>query len=224
MRCLGCCAVWKKRTGASPSSIHHWAALWPRRGLPGALPDQAQALEPLTSQGLIAIVNDADGDLTGFRIHPGVAAAGRAKASQEFQGALNLEDRGVLEHRHTQACVKKPGAGPLLMSWSGRAAVPYLLRLGEHELALVLLEQVLHRDRSPGTVLALLPVLRQIADGAHGSDGEIGAALLEPGHCKISTAIGQYGGSGFAHKREYQCRDRSASVILNDLINNYLQA
>ena len=66
----------------------NWADLWQRLGLPGALPDQAQALEPLTSQGLIAVVNDADGDLTGFRIHPGVAAAGRAKAGQEFQGAV----------------------------------------------------------------------------------------------------------------------------------------
>ena len=41
-----------------------------------------------------------------------------------------------------------------------------------------LLEQVIHRDRSPGTIAALLPVLRQIADAAQGSDDEIPAGLL----------------------------------------------
>ena len=69
---------------------------------------------------------------------------------------------------------------------AGRAAVPYLLRLGQRGLALALLEQVIHRDRSPGTIAALLPVLRQIADAAQGSDDEIPAGLL------VARALAEY--------------------------------
>ena len=56
--------------------------------------------------------------------------------------------------------------------------MPYLLRLGQRGLALTLLEQVLHRDWSPATIAALLPVLHQIADAAQGSDDETCAGLL----------------------------------------------
>ena len=200
----------------------NWADLWQRLGLPGALPDQARALEPLTSQGLIAVVNDADGDLTGFRIHPGVAAAGRAKAGQEFQGAVDLEVAAYWNTAFQHAWEQE--TGPLIVR-AGRAAVPYLLRLGEHELALVLLEQVLHRDRSPGTVLALLPVLRQIADAAHGRDDEIGAGLLVARALQdINRDAAERQLRGLLTTEVDNARYRSASVILNDLINNYLPA
>ena len=58
----------------------------------------------------------------------------------------------------------------------GRRALPAPPRRAH--LALALLEQVIVRDRSPGTIAALLPVLRQIADAAQGSDDETPAGLL----------------------------------------------
>ena len=69
----------------------NWADLWRRLGRPGDLPDPADGLEILTGQGLVAAMRDADGDLAGFVIHPGVAAAGRAQAGADFQAAVDRE-------------------------------------------------------------------------------------------------------------------------------------
>ena len=69
----------------------NWADLWQRLARPGDAPDPAEALAPLTSQGLVAAVTDTDGDLAGFLVHPGVAAAGRAQAGEEFQAAVDHE-------------------------------------------------------------------------------------------------------------------------------------
>src|SRR5262249_19617969 len=145
----------------------NWADLWQRLSLPATPPDQAAALEPLVSQGLITPATDPGGDQAGYQVHPGVAAAGRAQAGDAFQAAV---DHQVAAYWHTlfqHAHKQEPG---WLIVRAGRAAVPYLLRLGHWSLALTLLEQVLHRDRSPATIAALLPVLRQIADTAQGSD------------------------------------------------------
>ena len=153
----------------------NWADLWQRLARPGDAPEWAAALAPLTSQGLAAAVTDTDGDLAGFLVHPGVAAAGRAQAGQEFQAAVDHEAAAYWNTVFTQGLEEETG---WLIVRAGRAAVPYLLRLGQRRLALTLLEQVIHRDRSPGTIAALLPVLRQIADAAQGSDDETPAGLL----------------------------------------------
>ncbi len=200
----------------------NWTDLWQRLSLPGTPPGQAAALEPLTSQGLIAPVTDADGDPAGFQVHPGVAAAGRAQAGDGVQAAVDHEAAAYWNTLYTRALEQETG---WLIVRAGRAAVPYLLRLGEQHLALVLLEQVLHRDRSPGTVAALLPVLRQIANTAQGSDDAIGAGLLvaralesiDPDASErqlrsLLTAAAERGAYG------------QASAILVNLIDNYRMA
>ncbi len=153
----------------------NWADLWQRLARPGDAADWAAALEPLTSQGLVAAVTDTGGDPAGFRVHPGVAAAGRAQAGDEFQAAVDHEAAAFWNTGFEQGREEETG---WLIVRAGRAAVPYLLRLGQRGLALALLEQVLIRDRSPATIAALLPVLRQIADAAQGSDDEVLAGLL----------------------------------------------
>ena len=153
----------------------NWADLWERLALSGAPPDPVAALEPLTSQGVVALVTDSDGDPAGLRIHPGVAAAGRTQAGDAFQAAVDLEAAAYWNTIFQHGLEQETG---WLIVRAGRAAVPYLLSLGERRLAIALLEQVIHRDRSPGTIAALLPVLRHIADDAQGSDDEIQAGLL----------------------------------------------
>lgn len=56
---------------------------------------------------------------------------------------------------------------------AGWSAVPYLLRLENWAAASWLLEEVVRRDRSPGTVQAVLPLLRRIAEATGGSDREL---------------------------------------------------
>ena len=153
----------------------NWADLWRRLARPGDPPGPAVALAPLTSQGLAAAVTDTGGDLAGFLVHPGVAAAGRAQAGEEFQAAVDHEAAAYWTTGFAQGREEETG---WLIVPAGRAAVPYLLRLGQRGLALTLLEQVIFRDESPGTIAALLPVLRQLADTAQGSDDEVRARLL----------------------------------------------
>ena len=87
----------------------NWADVWQRLTLPGDPPEWAQALEPLTSQGLVAAVTGADGDLAGFVVHPGVAAAGRAQAGEAFQAAVNREAAAFWNTVFEQALGRRPG-------------------------------------------------------------------------------------------------------------------
>ena len=80
--------------------------------------------------------------------------------------------RPVLEHGRDAEGVEQ---GDLVVH-AGRAAAPYLLRLGEWRLAGALLERVLHRDKSPDSVAALLPLLRRIAEATKGGENELPAA------------------------------------------------
>ena len=56
---------------------------------------------------------------------------------------------------------------------AGLSAAPYLLRLQDWETAGSLLEQVLIRDGSPGTIQAIIPSLRTVAD-ATGAPADLG--------------------------------------------------
>jgi hypothetical protein len=151
-----------------------------------------------------------------------VAAAGRGQAGDAFQAAVDREAAAfwttVFDHGLEQE------TGWLVVS-AGRAAVPYLLRLGESNLSLRLLEQVINRDQSPGTTAALLPVLRQLAEDARGSDDGTGAGLL------VARALADIDPD--ASERQLRslltaalARDdyRSASPISLYLVNNYLRA
>jgi hypothetical protein len=56
-----------------------WAVLWRQLERPGEPPDLSTALAPLVQRALIAVQSDPDtGQPTRYRIHPGVAGAGRA--------------------------------------------------------------------------------------------------------------------------------------------------
>ena len=111
----------------------NWADLWQRLARPGDAPDSAAALAPLISRGLAAAVTDTGGDLAGFPVHPGVAAAGRAHVGEAFQAAVDHEAAVFWNTVFQQGRERETG---WLIVRAGRAAVPYLLRLGERRLAL----------------------------------------------------------------------------------------
>ena len=217
---LLCCL---EETDRIPPVIEgNWADLWRRLARPGDAPEWAVALEPLASQGLAAAVTDAGGDLAGFLVHPGVAAAGRAQAGEAFQAAVDHEAAAYWNTVFRQGLERETG---WLIVRAGRAAVPYLLRLGQHHLALFLLEHVIRRDQSPGTIAALLPVLRQIAAAAQGSDDEVTAGLLVARalqNIDPDASVRQLRSllTAVVERGDY----RSAAVISTYLITNYRRA
>ncbi|HEX6933996.1 MAG TPA: hypothetical protein VF162_17775 [Streptosporangiaceae bacterium] len=151
----------------------NWGDLWQRLTLPGSPPEPADALEPLIAQGLVA--TDTDTELLGVLIHPGVAATGRAQAGDEFQIAVDREAAAYWNTIYQHAVEKEIA---WLIVRAGRATMPYLLRLGQRGAAMMVLERVMHRDQSPGTIAALLPVLRQIAEDLLGTEDEVPAGVL----------------------------------------------
>jgi tetratricopeptide (TPR) repeat protein len=147
-----------------------WPVLWRELGAAGDPPPTAAvALAPLVGRGLVAV----EGDQPAYRVHPGVAEAGRAQAGGRVQervdGVLAMTWRLVFE----QAVEAEGGeaGGPALRA--ARAAIPYLLRLEEWAAASSLLGQVMLRDGSPGTARALLPSLHRIVEATRGSDREL---------------------------------------------------
>ncbi|MGH8903855.1 MAG: AAA family ATPase [Egibacteraceae bacterium] len=153
----------------------NWADLWQRLGRAGGPPDLRAALGPLVAHGLVDVETGPDQPAV-FRLHPGVAAAGRTTAGPGFQTAVDAELAAYWTTLFRHA-VEQEGQGlGWLVSRAGRTAAPYLLRLQHWDTAGGMLEQVLRRDRSAGTVAALLPLLRRIADATTGTEQELAHA------------------------------------------------
>jgi tetratricopeptide (TPR) repeat protein len=98
-----------------------------------------------------------------YRVHPGVAAAIIAAAGPEVQEATDAELGPFWTVLASQVREQEGGEAGGWVVKAGLAAVPYLLRRGDWDTAAGLLENVLLRDGSPGTVQAALPTLRRIA-------------------------------------------------------------
>jgi tetratricopeptide (TPR) repeat protein len=163
---------------------HNWADLWARLHRPGDPPDLDHTLTPLAAAALIHAetatpdhtetgdtqTNSATGAQAAdsmpvrYRIHPGVVDAVRAATSPELRAAVDTELAAYWSTGSRWAAERPEGEATWLVAHAGLAAAPYLLRLGELEVAATLLQQVLTRDESPATVRAVIPALRHIAD------------------------------------------------------------
>jgi len=122
-----------------------------------------------------------------FAIHPGVAEAGLAGAPKAVRAAVDRELGDFhIAHFARGHKTEMEGGGELIVA-AARRAVPYLMRGERWEEAAGLLEQMIHRDRSPAAVLWALPLLRRIADvtrdtaGGTENVGVLATALLEAG-------------------------------------------
>jgi tetratricopeptide (TPR) repeat protein len=163
----------------------NWADLWQRLGREGDPPALDHAVAPLVARALVQVEQDGKDAPVRYRVHPGVAEAGRREAGQAFQAAVDAELAAFWQAVFWQAVQAEGGEAGGRVVHAGRAAAPYLLRLGDWAAASRLLEQALVRDRSPATVAALLPLLGQVAQATHGTDRE----LIDAG--KLAQVVGR---------------------------------
>ncbi|HEX9356541.1 MAG TPA: CHAT domain-containing protein, partial [Streptosporangiaceae bacterium] len=201
-----------------------WSSRWQELGRPGPPPGPKPMLDPLVDQALVSIdIDPATGEPARFRIHPAVAEAGRVDAGPEFADTVGTEVAGAWVGTWAHAIVgeRQEALGGLVREAALHAA-PYLLRQQRWDAIYFTTEQVLHRDHSPATAAALLPILTIAAQATRGTDLELGAnrqharalAILHPGQAEtrfqqiLDTALAR---SDF----------NSASAIIADLASLY---
>ena len=159
-----------------------WPRLWQRLERVGGPPALAAPLTALINVGLVAANTPATADSTApaqfYRLHPGVAEAGRRRAGEIFQAAVDTELAAFWETVCVQAWQQEEQGGGALLVYACRSAAPYLLRQKRWENASTLLEQALRRDVSPATQMAVLPLLRQLVAATVGTTRELADARL----------------------------------------------
>ncbi|MGB7799109.1 MAG: hypothetical protein WBL53_23060 [Pseudonocardiaceae bacterium] len=166
----------------------NWPALWRRLDQPGEPPPLASSVAALVTAALIAtdpIDDPADPTvLVRYRIHPGVVEAIHSATPEPVTAAVDAQLAAWwtaavvggwgIEVQHTGKDTNQ------FMLGAGLAGARYLLRQHEWNAASGLLEHTLVRDAlSPGTSLAVVPLLRRIAEatGAVKDLVVLGAAL-----------------------------------------------
>ncbi|MEU3986398.1 AAA family ATPase [Streptomyces sp. NPDC026672] len=127
----------------------------------------------LARSGLVVESTDADGRAR-WDLHPSVAATGRAGADP---GLASLVDGVLAEHwcavlADALAREDTEHTGMEVLR-AGRAAFPYLLRLGDWARTVDVVSQVLARDLTRPTALALLPFVEAALARAGDDDGTL---------------------------------------------------
>lgn len=167
---------WTEDADRSPAVLDgNWADLWQRLGKPGPPPAWDTALSPLVDQALVAVETHPDtGQPTRFRIHPGLAEAGRTTTSSEFAAALDTELANYwlanLQHAREQEHEREMG---WLVLRAARSAAPYLLRQHRWADLDTAAESLLHRDKSTATAALLLPMLTTALQATHATALEL---------------------------------------------------
>lgn len=152
---------------------HTWPAVIRRLDRKTGSPDVGSLLQLLHQQALITVVGGQDSRASTFGIHPAVAEAGRDTAGREFQTAVDREMSSHWEGASLAAeQTESSGEAGADIVTAGLRAAPYLLRLGQWDSALALLEESLARDHSRTTLATALPRLRAIAAGLRGQPNE----------------------------------------------------
>jgi tetratricopeptide (TPR) repeat protein len=129
-----------------------------------------------------------------YRIHPGVAEAGRKEAGTELRNSVDAEMAELWTAMFRQAEAKESeGMGGMTVR-AGRSAVPYLMRQRGWEEATMLLERTIQRDKSPTTLGEVLPLLGRIVELTEGTEeglenaGVFARALADSGRTREATA------------------------------------
>jgi tetratricopeptide (TPR) repeat protein len=156
-------------------------------------------------------------------LHPGVAESGRAAAGDAFRTAADAELaafwRAMMAHGLEHEG-QTPGAGAMIRR-AGLAAAPYLLRRQDWETARGMLEQVIHRDKAPATVAAVLPLLRRIADATAGTKKELESLGLLARVLSIAGRVEEAEGTlrDVIARAEQAGAFRTAGTVSGDLLN-----
>jgi tetratricopeptide (TPR) repeat protein len=169
-----CCVEEADRTGRFIGMT--WPQVRKRLGRQTEPPQIDSLLAELSRQALITIRALPGAAVTGFGIHPAVAAAGRGSAGAAFQAAVDTEQGSYWIAVSRIAAQKElsQGTGADVVA-AGLHAAPYLMRTGRHDDALALLEDALARDHSRTTIAAVIPPLRELATALQGQANETAA-------------------------------------------------
>jgi tetratricopeptide (TPR) repeat protein len=138
----------------------NWGDLWHRLGRRGDPPDAGPLLESLVTVALIE-PDSLPAGVMAYRMHPGVAAAVCA-AAPTVRDAVDTQLGTFWQIVADQAWERDGGEDSATIVRAGLAAAPYLLRLRDWVTAGTMLERVIFRDGSPGTLQAMLPSFRRI--------------------------------------------------------------
>ena len=140
----------------------NWPDLWGRVSLGSQPPDLDRLVTAVAAHGLVAVRREPES----YAIHPGVAAAGRAQAGEQFRDAVDTEVaaywQAVYQHASGETGDGRIDTG--LTVHAGLAAVPYLLRLKKWTTAGTMLEHAFNRDRTRANAAAVLSAIQEIAD------------------------------------------------------------
>jgi tetratricopeptide (TPR) repeat protein len=200
-----------------------WPPIWQRLDRPDEAPPPLEMVTLLEEQALIQAEQpsgpDQDGPV-GYRVHPGVAEAARAQAGPEVQQAVDEVLAAFWQALYRQATRAEGREASGMVVHAGRAAAPYLLRLGEWGTASRLLEEAVQRDRSPATVAALLPLLDQIAQATRGTDQGLAiAGVLADVVGSVDPVEGERQLQAVLDAAVAQQRYDQASVTAAELVN-----
>ncbi|MBW8875773.1 MAG: tetratricopeptide repeat protein [Acidobacteria bacterium] len=127
------------------------------------------SLEPLGATGLLEIqrlpILEGQGETEDsvVRIHPAVAETGRREGGLMLCEAVDWDLGDFWRAMARQGLKTEIRGGGWMVVEAGKRGTPYLLRTMRWNEAGRLLENMIHRDQSPGTLAMALPFLREIA-------------------------------------------------------------
>jgi tetratricopeptide (TPR) repeat protein len=186
-----------------------WPGLWKRLCRDDQPPRTARALAAIAVDALVA----QRGEGVSYRVHPGVAAAGRDDAGQPFRDSVDAEVAAYWEAVHWHAS-GQGGDGTVdtaLLVRAGLAAAPYYLRQRDWERTAFMLESAFLRDPSRANAAAVLPALQQVTEHEPRHAGALARVLqvISPaaaeaatrGYLDAAVARGDFGAASVAAER-----------------------
>ena len=150
-----------------------WGQVRERLGLQGDPASFDEMLGVLQQAALVEVPPSDEGRFRMFRLHPAVAAAGRAAAAADLLAAVDSEMALFLHSGFAHTLKIESGRHGTMVRIFGQHAVPYLLRAGRLGDASDVLMALLLRDQSPEAVQEILPLSRRVAAGAAGTSYEL---------------------------------------------------
>ena len=164
-----------------PVANASWPRLWDHLKRPGQPPELGEAVAVLAKRSLIAVPPGTGHIEQAYRIHPGIAAAGRAQAGKDFQSAVDAVVAAMWEATLYHALRREDGGhASSLVVRAGTGAAPYLMRLGEWFHVTAVLQEAFDRDRSRAAAEAILPAVRAVeATGQEPAAARLLAKVLQ---------------------------------------------
>ena len=203
-----------------------WPVIWAHRRQTQTLPRLSEDLAILKESCLISAYPATGDESESFKIHPGVAAEGRAVAGE----ALCTTTDAVLASfwsgiaQQMKEGVNQSGSTQWLVT-AGMRAAHYLFRQGEYAPAGMFLDAVLERDSSREVVATVLPMLQVVTAATSGTaEGSSSARTLARAQQMASPVEAEHRFHTLLTEALNRQDFRAASGFMRDLARGYFQA